>query len=216
MNAAKTVTAIFDYQPATYTLSVSKSGTGNGSITSSPSGISCGSDCSESYLSGTSVTLTATASTDSIFAGWNGDSDCSDGVVVMNSSKNCVAVFNLKSTTNADLVISSLKGPSYVKAGATVTFSDVTQNRGSGAANESITKYYISTNKQLDSSDIYVGSRAVPALGAGQSNSGTVNIVIPANLPKGKYHIISKADGDNVVTETNETNNIKRIAITVD
>ncbi|MBZ0156183.1 MAG: fibronectin type III domain-containing protein, partial [Alphaproteobacteria bacterium] len=42
-----------------YTLTVSKAGTGTGTVTGS--GISCGTDCSEAYDSGTVVTLTATA-----------------------------------------------------------------------------------------------------------------------------------------------------------
>ena len=44
-----------------HTLTVTKAGTGTGTVTSSPAGINCGSDCSESYASGTSVTLTAAA-----------------------------------------------------------------------------------------------------------------------------------------------------------
>ncbi|HTM21941.1 MAG TPA: hypothetical protein VL172_15575, partial [Kofleriaceae bacterium] len=35
-------------------------GTGSGTVTSAPAGISCGADCSESWLYGSSVTLTAT------------------------------------------------------------------------------------------------------------------------------------------------------------
>lgn len=55
-----------------YLLTVGKSGSGSGTVTSSPAGINCGSDCSGSYSSGTSVTLTATPSTGSTFAGWSG------------------------------------------------------------------------------------------------------------------------------------------------
>jgi uncharacterized delta-60 repeat protein len=62
-----------DVPPAdTYTLSTIKSGTGSGTITSNPSGISCGSDCSETYASGTPITLTATAAAGSTFGGWTG------------------------------------------------------------------------------------------------------------------------------------------------
>jgi hypothetical protein len=42
-----------------FALNVTKAGTGNGTVTSSPSGINCGIDCSEPYTSGTVVTLTA-------------------------------------------------------------------------------------------------------------------------------------------------------------
>ncbi len=42
-----------------YTLTIAKTGTGSGTVTSSPAGINCGSDCSHSYISGTVVTLSA-------------------------------------------------------------------------------------------------------------------------------------------------------------
>lgn len=53
-------------------LQVTKTGTGRGSIRSAPSGIDCGSDCSEMYASGSAVTLTATAEPGSGFGGWSG------------------------------------------------------------------------------------------------------------------------------------------------
>ncbi|MGE0453570.1 MAG: FG-GAP-like repeat-containing protein [Vicinamibacteria bacterium] len=73
MTASTTVAAAFDALPAqTFTLAVSRAGTGGGSVTSSPAGISCGSDCSEDYASGTLVTLIATPAGGSTFAGWSG------------------------------------------------------------------------------------------------------------------------------------------------
>ncbi|MDH4027448.1 MAG: SBBP repeat-containing protein, partial [Nitrospirota bacterium] len=68
-----------------YTLSVSRSGTGSGTVSSSPQGINCGTDCTEDLKNTTTVTLTATPDSGSLFAGWSGDPDCSDGVVTMNS-----------------------------------------------------------------------------------------------------------------------------------
>lgn len=55
-----------------YTLSVSKTGSGSGTVSSSPSGINCGNTCSTSFASGTSVTLTATLASGSTFDGWSG------------------------------------------------------------------------------------------------------------------------------------------------
>ena len=80
--------------PTTYALTVTKSGAGSGTVTSSPSGIDCGVDCSEIYNQGTIVTLTATPVSGSTFAGWGGDPDCSDGAVTMNANKSCTATFN--------------------------------------------------------------------------------------------------------------------------
>jgi len=120
MDANKTCTATFNPQVVGYTLTVSKSGTGSGTVTSNPSGIDCGSDCSESYNQGTSVTLTATPASGSTFGGWTGDADCSDGVVTMDANKTCTATFNsqvvgytltvVKSGTGSGTVTSSPAG----------------------------------------------------------------------------------------------------------
>ncbi|MDP3824311.1 MAG: PQQ-dependent sugar dehydrogenase [Burkholderiales bacterium] len=70
MSATRTVTATFT--PIMRTLTVTKAGTGAGTVTSAPAGINCGTDCTEAYAQGTSVTLTAAASAGSTFAGWSG------------------------------------------------------------------------------------------------------------------------------------------------
>ncbi len=75
-------------------LTVSRIGTGTGTVTSSPAGIDCGNDCQEGFPSGQLVTLTPTAASGSLFSGWSGDADCSDGMVTMSEPHNCSAVFN--------------------------------------------------------------------------------------------------------------------------
>lgn len=74
-------------------LSVSKAGTGVGTVTSNPAGISCGSDCSEYYSANTSVTLGASSGSGSTFGGWSGNADCSDGVVTLSANRSCTATF---------------------------------------------------------------------------------------------------------------------------
>ncbi len=56
----------------TNTVTVAPSGTGSGTVASSPAGINCGSTCSASFSSGTSVTLTATPAAGSTFGGFTG------------------------------------------------------------------------------------------------------------------------------------------------
>ncbi|HEY6205549.1 MAG TPA: fibronectin type III domain-containing protein [Chthoniobacterales bacterium] len=127
LNANTSCTATFQLQ--TFTLSVNlvknitSSGTGNGSVSSSPAGISCGADCSETYSSGTSVNLTATAATGSTFTGWsgacNGRGSCT---VSMTSSKSVTATF---SPQGADLVVNKngngkiLSSPTGIDCGST-------------------------------------------------------------------------------------------------
>lgn len=95
LSAAKTCTATFNLIPVTYSLTVTKAGTGSGRVTSIPAGIDCGAACSVNYDSGMVVMLTATADAGSTFMGWSGDADCSDGSVILSTAKTCTATFNL-------------------------------------------------------------------------------------------------------------------------
>ncbi|MDQ3781806.1 MAG: InlB B-repeat-containing protein, partial [Actinomycetota bacterium] len=96
MDAAKTVTATFGGGGGgTFLLTVTKSGTGQGNVSSSPTGIKCGSDCTQSYASGTVVTLTAAARSGNTFAGWSGAcTGTGSCVVTMNAAKTVTATFN--------------------------------------------------------------------------------------------------------------------------
>ena len=97
MSAAKSVTTTFTQ--ITYSLGVTVSG--SGSVSSSPSGISCGSTCSATYTSGTSVTLTATPSAGYTFSGWSGGSctGTSTCVLTMTAAKSATATFVLTTYT---------------------------------------------------------------------------------------------------------------------
>ncbi len=92
--------------PTTYALTVTKAGTGNGTVTSSPSGITCGSTCSASYTTGTSVTLTAAAATGSTFTGWSGACTGTGSCVVsMTAAKSVTATFALSTPTTYALTV---------------------------------------------------------------------------------------------------------------
>ena len=83
---------------ALYTLSVSRVGTGSGTVTSIPAGINCGLVCTKYYDTGTAVALTATPDAGSTFSGWTGDCD-SSGHVTVNADKSCTATFTLNTYT---------------------------------------------------------------------------------------------------------------------
>jgi M6 family metalloprotease-like protein len=89
----KFVYASFNPAANVYALTVTKSGTGKGKVASSPTGINCGSDCSEKYAQGTQVTLTATPTLGSTFTGWSGGG--------CNGTGTCMVTMSSKTTVNA-------------------------------------------------------------------------------------------------------------------
>jgi hypothetical protein len=97
MNSNLSVTANFVLGA---TLSVTVAGTGSGSITSSSGGINCtntGGSCSQLFAKGTSVLLRATASGNSVFAGWSGactGADPNACSITLNSDQAVTATFN--------------------------------------------------------------------------------------------------------------------------
>ena len=85
----------FEFPAAPTAVSLTVTRTGGGSIASSPAGISCGSTCSASFASGTSVTLSATPATGSVFTGWSGGGCSGTGscVVMLTSATMVNAAF---------------------------------------------------------------------------------------------------------------------------
>jgi hypothetical protein len=85
-----------------HTLTVFKGGTGAGTVTSVPAGINCGATCAFNYANGTPVTLTATPSPGSTFAGWSG-AGCSGTAtctVTMNAAQAVSATFTMPAPPN--------------------------------------------------------------------------------------------------------------------
>ncbi len=93
VGANHTIAASFSLiSSATYTVTVSKNGTGNGNVSTNPVGTT--------FASGTGVTLTAIPDANSAFGGWSGA--CSGTLstcrVTMNSNLNVTATFSAIST----------------------------------------------------------------------------------------------------------------------
>jgi hypothetical protein len=102
-----------------YALTVSNAGSGTGTVTSSPAGISCGSTCSSSYTNGTSVTLSATAAPGSVFAGWSGGgcSGTATCTVTLRSAIAVTATFDLiPKKPKVQCVVPKVKGKSLAAA----------------------------------------------------------------------------------------------------
>jgi len=99
-----TMTPLSSGSPA---LTVAHSGAGEGVVTSTPSGINCGSVCSASYSTGTSVTLTATPVSGSAFTGWSGACQNATGacVVTMNANEAVTANYYIITGTGMPLSV---------------------------------------------------------------------------------------------------------------
>ncbi|HTJ46815.1 MAG TPA: choice-of-anchor D domain-containing protein [Kofleriaceae bacterium] len=95
MDVDRNATITFTQIKNTLTVANTFLGTASGKITSSPSGINCGTVCAQTFSAAQPVTLTATPLGSSVFQGWKGD--CSGNsatcVVSMSAARNVTAVF---------------------------------------------------------------------------------------------------------------------------
>jgi hypothetical protein len=81
------------------TLTVTRTGTGVGTVNAT--GIDCGTDCSEVYTTGSSVTLTAAPNAGSSFGGWGGACSGTAGTctVTMSAARSVTATFTAATYT---------------------------------------------------------------------------------------------------------------------
>lgn len=112
-----------------FALTVAKTGAGAGTVTSMPTGINCGGDCSESYNTGTMVTLSAAPSGGSLFSGWSGSGCSGTGscVVTMNAVAAVAATFTAITVPEAPTILTAIPGNGQV----TVSFTPSASNGGS-------------------------------------------------------------------------------------
>ncbi len=96
MTEPRTVTAIFSPPPKFYPLTIEGGANGNGTVTSSPAGITCtitngaaDAGCSASFPSASNVTLTATSGSGSFIKAWSGAGCDASGTGTGGASGSC-------------------------------------------------------------------------------------------------------------------------------
>jgi hypothetical protein len=107
-------------------LTVSKTGAGAGSVTSTPAGIDCGPTCMAAFGAPEVVTLVATPSAESRFAGWSGDCAGSEPTctTTIDAARTVVAAFApLDATPPVVTVPADLTAMASTKDGALVSFT---------------------------------------------------------------------------------------------
>ena len=106
--------------------------------------------------------------------------------------------------------------PATVSAGGGFSVTDTVQVSGTVGAGASTTQYYLSLDTTKSGGDVLLsGSRSVPALGVGGSSSGTVSVTVPGTTAAGTYFLLACADDTGAVAESNEGNNCRASATTV-
>jgi subtilase family serine protease len=126
------------------------------------------------------------------------------------------ATVNCISAPLSDLLLTQIgASPSSVPAGSNLSLSATIANQGGGPAASSAVGYYLSTNQTLDASDRLLGTSAGTALGVNLDASRQLVAAVPANVTPGAYYVLFVADPANVVSETNENNNIASLPVTV-
>jgi len=120
VTAPTTVTATFTASsvgptPTPVGLRVAAAGTGSGTVTSSPTGITCGTTCSATYSPGTALTLTAAADTGSTFTGWSGACTGTGSCgVTLTADTNVTATFSQQAQTQYQTLMVGVSGKGSV------------------------------------------------------------------------------------------------------
>jgi PKD repeat protein len=196
----------------TPTLTVNKTGTGSGTVTSNPAGINCGSDCSEPYTYNTVVTLTASPTSPSTFGGWSGGGCSGTGTctITMSSVQSVTATFNsppdlvpYPRTGHQDpVIISPVSGTStndtlYIGQPAYIDWGF--KNTGGSDVN---TNYYV---------DLYIDDQRLihyPFTSLGAGGLGGFDDWAETWNTSGWHTVKLVVDPENTVSENNENNNI--------
>ncbi|HEY3276747.1 MAG TPA: S8 family serine peptidase [Syntrophorhabdaceae bacterium] len=160
----------------TFTLTVTKPGPGAGTVSSSPSGIDCGSTCAGGFAPGTAVTLTPTAASGSAFAYWTGA--CSGALpactATMTADTSVAAVFY--PTNNKKFRLGVTKRRTSAGDG-TVTSSDTMINCGSTCAKN----YYPGAPVTLTA--VATGNAVFTGWSGPCSGTGTCSVTMDAAKP---------------------------------
>lgn len=117
-----------------------------------------------------------------------------------------------------DLVSSSLwVSTTSAPPGGVVWLQDTVYNQGFANAGASAVGVYLSTDATITTADTLLGTRPVPALTIGDSNSsGTMAYSLPTNLALGTYYVGVVANHDGAINEYAPGNNASRgVAISV-
>jgi alpha-tubulin suppressor-like RCC1 family protein len=110
---------------------------------------------------------------------------------------------------SADLIATSVTGPTSATRGRSISVSSVVANQGGGNAGNFNVTFYLSLDGTITSSDTLLGTKAVTSLNAGSSTTVSGSFTVPNSMATGKYYVGVIVDSGLTVIESSETNNSK-------
>ena len=136
-----------------------------------------------------------------------------DTALVLESDEtdNCRASTTTVEVGRPDLVVSQIGNPPpAVVLGTGFAVTDTVKNQSAFQAGASRVQYYLSLDAVKGTTDrLLTGTRVVPALIAGATSAGPVNLTVPSSTPPDTYYLIACADDAKVVAESDEANNCR-------
>ncbi len=175
--------------PVSYTLTTGVSG--NGSI--SGAGINCGTDCTEDYISGTSITLTATPATGYTFSGWSG--------VCSGTATTCAVSVTSRSDVSASFTATPLPTPTNTRVNMATpsTYSSIPGGTVNILLNweraPMAVDYLQFMHLSNDGNSVSVDDHTVKSSSWSGSAVDTRSITIPSSLAVGTYDILVGLSG---------------------
>lgn len=202
---------------------------GSGSVSSAPAGISCGSDCQETYPQSTAVTLSAAPASGMAVVGWTGCDAVAGAVctVYLTQDKSVTVQFtaippdnpnpnpnpNPGSDSPWDLSGTWKATPSQVcrRAGAAqkcrIKGTLRVRNESSLKVRKTALALFLSDDAALGGNDLRIARLAVAAIRRGKTGVRAFDVkLLPGMNATGRY-LIAVLDADGVLAEKDEGNN---------
>ena len=205
MNGNKTVTANFTQQ---YTLMSNVNPSGSGSVSKNPD--------KSTYSSGDQVTLTATPNSGYTFTNWSGDASGTTNQVtlMMNGNKTVTANFTATNTIGPDLTgswttpVSQTCKTSKKGKQCTIKGTLTVRNIGNRDAPSTFVGFYLSDSENYNEGGGPFKRLSTSTIKAGKSKAIKLNYNLLLGQSASNKYIVAVIDPGNLVTETDETNNI--------
>ena len=133
------------------------------------------------------------------FPNWQDETD---------ETNNALAGSTIEVIRDIDLIMTDVSTTATtLSTGSSITISSTVKNQGtSSTTTYSYVRVYLSTDANITTSDISMGSWIV-GLSAGDSWTEDITTTIPSSLTPGTYYIGAIADASNQESESDETNN---------